>query len=407
MDPARTPEHEPLPRGLSPATVAVAAGRPLRRQGGPVNPPVVLSSTYVSQGVQGPGELLYTRMDTETWHPFEEALAALEGAAQPAVVFSSGMAAIASVFADVPAGGTVVVPRHAYQVTLGFADDLAARTGVSVRRVDVADTEQVLAALDGADLLLVESPTNPMLEVADLPVLLAAARERGIRSAVDNTFATPLGQQPLALGADLVVHSVTKYLAGHSDVVLGAVVTDDADLARRTRAYRTLHGSIAGPWEVWLALRGMRTLALRVERSQATAAELARRLAEHPAVAEVRHPSLPDDPGHERAARTMRGFGSVLGLRPRGGVEAADALVAAVRLWLPATSLGGVESCLERRRRFATESGTVPEDLLRMSVGIEDVEDLWADLAQALGALGAGDGHDGDDDGHSENEGAR
>ena len=204
---------------------------------------------------------------------------------------------------------------------------------------------------------------------------------------MDNTFATPLGQRPLGLGADVVVHSVTKYLAGHSDVVLGAVVVDDAGLRDRFLAYRTLHGSIAGPWEVWLALRGMRTLALRVERSQATAAELARRLAAHPAVAEVRHPSLPTDPGHARAAALMTGFGSIIGLRPAGGVAAADAVVDALALWVPATSLGGVESSLERRRRFPTESPTVPEDLLRLSVGIEDAEDLWRDLDQALTAV--------------------
>jgi len=394
-DDAARPEPDARPgpaaahAGLAPSTVVVAAGRPDRAQGAPVNPPVVLSSTYVSQGVQQPGELLYARIDTETWHPFEEALGALEGADRPAVAFSSGMAAIAAVFSFVPAGGTVVVPRHAYQVTLGFADDLAARAGVRVVRVDVADTDQVVAALDGASLLLLESPTNPMLEVADLPALLAAARERGVLTAVDNTFATPLGQRPLAHGADLVVHSVTKYLAGHSDVVLGAVVASTDELAQRVRAHRTLHGAIPGPFEVWLALRGLRTLALRVERAQATAAELARRLADHPDVVEVRHPSLPDDPGHERAARLMDGFGAILGVRPRGGAAGADAVVAAVRLWVPATSLGGVESSLERRRRFATESLTVPEDLLRLSVGIEDVEDLWRDLDQALrGAAG-------------------
>ncbi|WP_353708873.1 PLP-dependent transferase [Cellulosimicrobium sp. ES-005] len=375
-----------VPAALSPATVAVAAGRPERGQGAPVNPPIVLSSTYVSQGVQQPGELLYTRMDTETWHPFEEALAALEGAAEPGVVFGSGMAAVAAVFSFVPAGGRVVLPRHAYQVTLGFADDLAARAGVEVVRVDVADTDQVLAALDSASLLLVESPTNPMLEVADLPVLLAAARDRGVLTAVDNTFATPLGQQPLAHGADVVVHSVTKYLAGHSDVVLGAAVARTPELVAALRAYRTLHGSIPGPFEVWLALRGLRTLALRVERAQANAAELARRLADHPDVVDVRHPSLPTDPGHERASRLMTGYGSILGVRPRGGASGADAVVAAVRLWVPATSLGGVESSLERRRRFATESLTVPEDLLRLSVGIEDVEDLWQDLDRALRA---------------------
>jgi cystathionine gamma-synthase len=228
-----------------------------------------------------------------------------------------------------------------------------------------------------------------MLEVADLPAILAAARERGVRTVVDNTFATPLGQRPLALGADVVVHSVTKYLAGHSDVVLGAAVTDDARLAADLRAYRTLHGSIAGPMEVFLALRGLRTLHLRVERANANATELARRLAEHPAVAEVRHPSLPHDPGHERARRQMKGYGAIIGLRPRGGIAAADAVVAGVRLWVPATSLGGVESSLERRRRFTTESTTVPEDLVRMSVGVEDVEDLWADLAQALDAVRA------------------
>ncbi|MCZ2264219.1 trans-sulfuration enzyme family protein [Isoptericola sp. QY 916] len=368
---------------LSPATLAVTAGRPPRVQGGPVNPPVVLSSTYVNQGVTGPGELLYTRMDTETWHPFEEALAALEGA-RHGVVFGSGMAAVIAAVGDVPHGGAVVVPRHAYQVSLGYLDDLAARHGVDVRRVDISDTAQVVASLDGADVLLAESPTNPMLEVADLPAILTAARERGVRSVVDNTFATPLGQRPLDLGADVVVHSVTKYLAGHSDVVLGAAVARDDEIIAGLRAYRTLHGAIPGPMEVWLALRGLRTLHLRVERANASAAELARRLAEHPGVAEVRHPSLPGDPGHERAAGLMNGFGAILGVRPHGGPAAADAVVAAVRLWVPATSLGGVESTLERRRRFATESRTVPEDLLRLSVGVEDVEDLWADLDQAL-----------------------
>lgn len=378
-------QPDPTPRpALHPDTVAVTAGRPPRVQGGPVNPPVVLSSTYVSQGIPG-DELLYARAGNETWVPFEETLAALEHGTH-AVVLGSGMAAIAAALGDVPTGGTVVVPRHAYQVSLGYLDDLARRHDVEVRRVDVADTDAVLAALDGADLLLAESPTNPMLEVADLPAILTAARERGVTSVVDNTFATPLGQRPLELGADVVVHSVTKYLAGHSDVVLGAVVTSDDAIADRIRAYRTLHGAIAGPLEVYLALRGLRTLHLRVERAAANAAELARRLDAHPAVAEVRHPSLPHDPGHRRAAAQMAHFGAIVGVRPVGGPAAADAVVAAVRLWLPATSLGGVESMLERRRRFATESPTVPEDLLRLSVGVEDVEDLWADLAAALDA---------------------
>ncbi len=373
---------------LAPATIAVTAGRPPRVQGGPVNAPIVLSSTYVSQGAPGE-ELLYTRSGTETWQDFEAALAALEGAARPAIVMGSGMAAVAAALAAVPHGGVLVVPRHAYQVSLGFADDLAARRAVEVRRVDIADTDQVVTALDGADVALLESPTNPMLEVADLPALIAAAKERGVRTVVDNTFATPLVQRPLELGADVVLHSVTKYLAGHSDVVMGALLTNDPAVEAELRGYRTLHGAIAGPMEVWLALRGLRTLHLRVERAQANAAELARRLADHPAVAEVRHPSLPADPGHDRATRLMGGYGAIIGLRPVGGAAAADAVVAALRLWVPATSLGGVESTLERRRRFATESVTVPEDLLRMSVGVEDVEDLWADLDRALRAATA------------------
>lgn len=375
----------------APATVAVTAGRPDHTPGNPVNPPVVLSSTYVSQGVPVAGEPLYARMDTETWGPFEEALAALERAALPALVFGSGLAAIDAALSLVPSGGRLVLPRHAYQMAVVLADDLRVRRGIETVAVDIADTEAVLAAVRGtdrpADLLWVESPTNPMLEVADLPALVAGAHAAGTLVAVDNTFATPLGQQPLTFGADVVVHSVTKYLAGHSDVVLGATVTDSPELRAAMHSYRSLHGAVAGPWEVWLALRGLRTLALRVERSQANAATIAARLADHPAVAEVRHPSLPDDPGHARAREQLTGFGSVIGLRPRGGAAAADAVVAGVRLWVPGTSLGGVESLLERRRRFPTEAVTVPEDLIRLSVGIEDVEDLWADLDAALNAL--------------------
>ncbi|RMI03421.1 trans-sulfuration enzyme family protein [Cellulomonas triticagri] len=388
------PHTQPGQPPLAPETVAVTSGRPARAQGAPVNSPVVLSSTYVSQGEPQPGEMMYARADTETWGPFEQTLGALEGSVHPALVLGSGMAAIAAALSLVPHGGRLVLPRHAYQVTLGYARDLAGRSDVEVAQVDIADTDAVVAALDPAasptgratSMLWVESPTNPMLEVADLPALIAAAHAVGALVGVDNTFATPLVQRPLAFGADVVVHSVTKYLAGHSDVVLGAVLTDDPALRERLHTYRTVHGAIAGPFEVYLALRGVRTLALRVERAQANALELARRLAEHPGVVEVRHPGLPEDPGHARATAQMDGYGSIIGLRPAGGAAGADAVVAALRLWVPATSLGGVESSIERRRRFATESPTVPEDLLRLSVGIESVEDLWADLDAALRA---------------------
>jgi len=374
-------------RPLSPATLAVTAGRPRPVPGAAMNEPVWLTSTYVADG-----EVDYARTDNPTWQAFESALGALEGG--DALVLSSGMAAITAAVSLVDDGTRVIAPTHAYSGTLALLEQAADRGRLQLDVVDVADTAGVLAALPGAALLWLESPTNPMLEVADLPAVCEAARAAGVLTVVDNTFATPLVQRPLDLGADVVVHSVTKYLSGHSDVLLGAVITraDDAgrELGGRLRAHRRLTGSIAGPAEVWLALRGLRTLALRMERAQATAAELARRLAGHPAVERVRHPSLPADPGHERAARQMHGFGAVLTIEVRGGAAAAEAVACATRLWVHTTSLGGVESTLERRRRHAAEPTSVPESLLRLSVGIEDVEDLWADLDRALtdGAAG-------------------
>jgi cystathionine gamma-synthase len=365
--PGRVPEPGE-PRPLTPATLVVTAGRPDPQPGAALNEPVWWTSTYVADG---PAD--YGRTDNRTWRAFEEA---------------SGMAAVAAAVSLVRDGGLVVAPTHAYSGTAALLAQAAERGRLRVDDVDVADTDAVLAALPGADMLWLESPTNPMLEVADLPTLCEAARQADVLTVVDNTFATPLVQRPLDHGADVVVHSVTKYLSGHSDVLLGATVTRaDAggrEIADRLRAHRHLTGSIAGPAEVWLALRGLRTLALRSERAQASAAELARRLQRHPAVARVRHPSLPDDPGHERARRQMNGYGAIVAVELAGGAQAAEAVAAATRVWVHATSLGGVESTLERRRRHAAEAASVPESLLRLSVGIEDVEDLWADLEQAL-----------------------
>jgi cystathionine gamma-synthase len=281
-----------------------------------------------------------------------------------------------------------VIPRHSYNVSLVAARAHAEQRGLTLVEVDIADTDAVIAALAAADAptLWLESPTNPMLEIADIPALVSATRERGGLVIADNTFATPLGQQPLALGVHVVVHSVTKYLAGHSDVVMGAAVTDDPDLWSRLKTHRDVHGAVPGPWEAWLALRGLRTLALRVQRSQQSALDLAQRLEEHPAALEVRHPGLASHPQHERAAAQMTGFGSIITLRPHGGAAAAAAIAGAVELWVPGTSLGGVESLIERRRRLPSEPVTVPEDLLRLSVGIEDVEDLAEDLLAALEA---------------------
>jgi cystathionine gamma-synthase len=370
---------------LSPATRTVVAGRDHAGPDSPVTTPVVLTSTYTaSDGATAPGDRGYGRWDNPTWAALETAVGDLEGGR--GVAFASGMASIAAVLSLVPPGGVLVVPRAPYNGTGGLSAELAAIGRLQVREVPVSDTGAVVAALAGADVALLESPTNPMLEVADLPAIADAAQAAGVLLAVDNTFATPLLQRPLAVGAGLVVHSATKYLGGHSDVLMGVAVTADEELEGRLRRHRTLHGAIPGPWEAWLVLRGLRTLHLRVERAGANAAELARRLAGHPAVERVRHPSLPGDPGHERAAAQLAGFGAIVGVEVRGGAAAAERVCTAARLWVHATSLGGVESTLERRRRHAAESPAVPENLLRLSVGIEDVEDLWHDLDQALRA---------------------
>ncbi|MBB6406107.1 PLP-dependent aspartate aminotransferase family protein [Arthrobacter sp. AZCC_0090] len=382
---------------LSPDTVVVAAGRPERSHDQPVNPPIVLSSTYFGTGALSDGDRGYGRYANPTWDPFEEALAQLEGAELPGLLYASGLAAVSSALSLVPAGGVLVMPSHSYAGSLVMATELAAKGALELRTVDIADTEAVKAQLAPAEgkpasMLWIESPTNPMLGIADIRALTTAAHEAGALVVTDNTFSTPLVQQPLSLGSDVVLHSVTKYLAGHSDVVLGALVTSDPELRAELLHHRIIHGGIAGPFEAWLALRGLRTLALRIERSQASAATLAERLSAHPRVESIRFPGLQNDPGHERAKSQMKGFGSILCIQltgdgTRSGAEAADQLVRALRLWLPATSLGGVESLIERRRRHPAEPLSVPNNLVRMSVGIENVEDLWADLEQALKAL--------------------
>jgi cystathionine gamma-synthase len=260
-----------------------------------------------------------------------------------------------------------------------------------VRLVDPSDTAAVTAALPGADLLWIESPTNPLLAVADLPALTAAARAEGVATVADSTFSTPLVLRPLEIGFDVVVHSATKYFSGHSDALLGVLVSHDEARVTAARDVRTTFGAVPGTAEAWLVLRGLRTLHLRVERAQANAAELARRLEGHPALERVRYPGLANDPGHARAAAQMDGFGSIVCVDVRGGAAAAEQLVSGCRLWTATTSLGGVESTLERRRRHSGESTAVPDSLVRLSVGVEDVEDLWEDLSRALDALTAED----------------
>ncbi len=386
---------------LSAETVVVAAGRPPRERDQPVNHPVVLSSTYFGTGALGDGDRGYGRYSNPTWDPFEEALGQLEGSKLPGLLYSSGLAAVSSALSLIPPGGVLVMPAHSYSGSLVMASELAQKEFVELRTVDIADTDAVKAALApngpnarAASMLWLESPTNPMLGIADVQALTAAAHAVGAIVVTDNTFSTPLVQQPLALGSDVVLHSVTKYLAGHSDVVLGALVTSNADIRSALLHNRTIHGGIAGPFEAWLALRGLRTLALRIERSQASAMVLAERLGAHPAIESIRFPGLPADPGHERAKAQMKGFGSIICVQVApaaglSGADTADKLVRALQLWLPATSLGGVESLIERRRRHTAEPVSVPENLVRLSVGIENVVDLWADLKRALDSLGS------------------
>lgn len=367
-----------------PKTLIVAGGRPAHTNDGPVNHPITFTSTYHSHGLAGAGDRVYARFSNPSWDPFEEVLGQLEQADYPALVFSSGMAAISAALTLVPEGGVLVLPKHSYNGSLGLSAELQAAGRFTVRPVDVANTDEVLSAMTGADVLWLESPTNPMLEVADLPALLAAAKAAGVLSIVDNTFATPLLQQPLTLGADLVVHSVTKYLSGHSDLILGAVVTSDEQLRSKLHGHRTLHGAIASPMDVFLALRGVRTLSVRIERSQANSQILAERLAEHSKVTSVRYPGLPSDPGHQRATEQMSGYGSVISFTVGATAADADKLIDELALITGATSLGGVETLAERRARHANEPDSVPDNLIRLSVGIEAVEDLWLDLHQAL-----------------------
>jgi cystathionine gamma-synthase len=347
---------------MRPATRAVHSGRPPHEPDQPLNTPITMAATYVAGG-----DLEYGRYDNPSWRAFEEALGELEGGR--CLSFASGLAAVSTILDLVAIGEKVVAPRHAYNGSLGQLADLEARGRITTHLVDIEDTEAVVAACEDASLVWIESPTNPAMEVADIPAIIEAAHDAGAHVVVDNTFATPILQQPLDHGADLVVHSATKFIGGHADLLMGAIVTRDEQLYTVLKGRRDLVGAIPGAFEAWLALRGLRTLPLRVERCQANAQELVRRLRERPDVSEVRYP----------------GFGGMISIVLPVG-DTADVVQHSTRLWVYATSLGGVESTLERRRRWKSEPATIPDGLLRLSVGIEDVEDLWEDLAQALDA---------------------
>ncbi len=351
-----TPDHRDRPR--HPDTVAVSAGRPTQ-VGEPLNHPIVLASNI--RGEEG----VYARTHgVATWAGLEEAVGALEGG--HATAFSTGMAAAsACLFALAPR--VLVLPTFSYLGVRALVNDLVEQTRMQVRFVDITDTAAVVEAADGADVVWVETPTNPTLDVADVATIVVGAHRCGARVVVDSTFATPICAQPLADGADVVMHSGTKFIGGHSDLMIGLTVTGDEVLHDRLRHARLVNGATPGALEAFLALRGLRTLPLRMERAQASAIELVRRLRAHRGVADVRYP----------------GWGAMVSFVVVGGADAADRVCRRIRLLVPATSLGGVETTIERRQKYAGDAH-VPPGLLRMSVGIEHLEDIWADLAAAI-----------------------
>jgi cystathionine gamma-synthase len=347
-----------------PETSAITAGRPEVAPDASLNPPLVFSSTYHAGGPVG-----YGRYGNESWSALEAAISELEGG--QTLSFSSGMAAISAVFSILPIGAPVVASNQGYSGTMSLLNQHHASGRLEVRFVDITNTAEVVTAIKGAALLWLESPTNPCLDVADLPALIAAAKKQNIGVGVDNTFATPMVQTPLAMGADIVMHSVTKFLAGHSDVVLGSLSISDPALFKRLEESRRLNGSIPGPFEAWLALRGIRTFPVRFRAAEANAKTLVTRLQNHAKITKVRYP----------------GFGAVISFEIDGNAENAEKVCDSSQLITHATSLGGVESLWERRRRWALESPSVPEQLIRLSVGCEHVEDIWQDIEQALASL--------------------
>ena len=349
---------------IHPETSAITAGRPEVAPDASLNPPLIFSSTYHAGGPVG-----YGRYGNESWSALEAAISELEGG--QTLSFSSGMAAISGVFSILPIGAPVVASNQGYSGTMGLLNQHHASGRLEVRFVDITKTNEVITAMKGAALLWIESPTNPCLDIADLVALIAAAKKQSIGVGVDNTFATPLVQKPLSMGADIVMHSVTKFLAGHSDVVLGSLSTADTALYKRLEESRRYNGAIAGPFEAWLALRGIRTFPVRFRAAEANAKTLVTRLQNHAKITKVRYP----------------GFGAVISFEIDGNAENAEKVCESSRLITHATSLGGVESLWERRRRWAGESPSVPEQLIRLSVGCEHVDDIWQDIEQALTAL--------------------
>ena len=362
---------------------------------GSVNVPIYQTSTYAQDGVGGlRGGHDYARTVNPTRTALERCLASLEEA-EHGLCFASGMGAIAAVMDVVPADARVVAIDDVYGGTYRLFSRVCAPRGQRFEYADLTDPAAAAAALDRpADVVWIESPTNPLLKVVDVRAMAELAHRVGALCVVDNTFASPYLQTPLALGADLVVHSTTKYVGGHSDVIGGFLGTSDAALAERLRFVQNAVGAVPGPLDCFLTLRGVKTLAVRMERHCDNARRVAKHLAAAPAVCEVRYPGLPDHPGHAIAREQMRDFGGMVSFRLRGGRAAVDAALAETGVWTLGESLGGVESLVEHpgamtHASLAGSGFEVPDDLIRLSVGIEAVDDLLRDLDAMLARAGA------------------
>lgn len=384
---SRADEH----RAMGPATRAIHAGYRPDPATGAVNAPIYASSTFAQDGVGGlRGGFEYARTGNPTRSALEAGLAAVEDGSF-ARAFSSGMAATDCALRSLlRPGDHVVIPDDAYGGTFRLIDKVFSQWGVSYTPASLADLDAVGAALrDRTRLIWVETPTNPLLSIADIAAIAEIATARGVKVLVDNTFASPALQQPLALGADIVLHSTTKYIGGHSDVVGGALITNDDDLDAAFGFLQNGAGAVPGPFDAYLTLRGLKTLPLRMQRHSENAAAVAEFLSGHPAIGTVLYPGLSSHPGHEVAARQMRGFGGMVSVRMAGGDDAARQLCSRTSVFILAESLGGVESLIEHpgAMTHASTAGSqleVPGDLVRLSVGIEDVADLIGDLEQAL-----------------------
>jgi len=373
-------------------TLAIHAGQPPDPAYGAVMPPIYQTSTFAFKAVGEPGEYEYTRSGNPTRKALEDCLAALEGGYQ-AFAFNSGMAAIATALALLQSGDQILVHDDLYGGTYRYLTSVCARQGIRVRFLDLRRVDALESAIDPATRMIwTETPTNPLMNLQDLSAVAEIARRYGVVTVTDNTFASPYNQRPLDNGIDISLHSMTKYINGHSDVIAGALIVRNEELAQRLSFLQNAMGTGLSPFDSFLVLRGIKTLAVRMEAHNANALRIACWLQEQPAVSEVLHPMLENHPQHELAQRQMRGGGGTFSFRMRGGREAAERLLHGVRIFTLAESLGGVESLIEHP--FSMTHSSMPEevrrrmgiteDMIRISVGIEHPDDLIADLAQAM-----------------------